>query len=71
MCVVLRELRARMRCTLGRWVDATEDVRAALRALERGAGDARDVRTSKGTRTELSAQSNVELSRKGRSWMLI
>ena len=78
MCVVLRELRARMRCTLGRWVDATEDVRAALRELERGAGDARDVRAPKETPTELSVHKRwlywVKMkrpSKKERSWVLI
>lgn len=56
MCVVLRELRARIRCTLGRWAGAAEDVRAALRALERGAGGARHVQAPKETPTEVNSR---------------
>lgn len=42
MSVVAYELRARIRCLLGLWVAAGEDVRAALRGLEEGGGGMED-----------------------------
>lgn len=51
--MVMQELRARIRCLLGQWAGASEDVRAVLRRLDEGDGVGCD-RDSEEEREEVS-----------------